>query len=524
MQLNGILKFVMLLFISSMFLVQCKKEKPIEQNETPIANAGVNQTISLPRNVVTLDGSASNDPDGMIKIYKWAKVTAPMGDTSTITNSDTVKTTVTGLRAGNYSFKLTVTDNNAASNSTTITVIVNVAGNQPPVAKAGANQTIILPVNTVKLDGSASYDPENNIASYEWTKISTPMGDASMFNGANQDKATVTPLIAGNYSFKLTVTDNKGAFSSDTVNVTVNKALGNQPPVANAGVNQTISLPTNMVALDGSASYDSDGSIKTYKWSKIIAPIGDVSKFTDGDTDKATVTSLIAGTYTFQLTVTDNNGASNNATVNVIVNKAAGNQPPVANAGADQTITLPTSAVKLDGSASYDPDGTIKTYKWTEAYGGKGGEKIETPDKSATIVSGLVQGEYAFKLTVTDDKGFSTEINVNVTVEPLSLKNTTWENTAGLTTLKLTIAADESMKANVTLGGTTRTNLQVDYGVYGDKVIIGSFEVTEAGTIYKYDFEGNFNTPDYTELEIKSLKLNDMEYLTAGATIILKKK
>lgn len=504
-----------------MFLVQCKKEKPIEQNEAPIANAGVNQTISLPRNVVTLDGSASNDPDGMIKIYKWTKVTAPMGDTSEITNSDTVKTTVTGLIAGNYSFKLTVTDNNAASNSTTITVIVNVAGNQPPIAKAGANQTIILPVNTVKLDGSASYDPENNIARYEWTKLSTPTGDPSIITNGDQTNPIVSGLISGTYTFKLTVTDDKGLFSVDTVAVTVDV-----PPVAKALAPSTITLPTNTVTLDGSTSTDIDGIIKTYQWTKTAVPAGDVSKITNDGIAKTTVTGLIAGKYTFKLKVTDNNGASDSTTVSVTVNKVAEIPLPKASG---QTIWMPTSTVILDGSASTDYDGTTTTgltYLW---------EYVSAPTifdptiNNATIakptISDLIDNvTYTFKLTVTNAKGLSASINVKVTVKiPLP---GTWEGSAttGSFALTLRIDANNSIKADVILGGTTRTNLSVDYGIVSGRQLQGSFDAWEAGTRYKYTFTGYFNKPDYTKLEINNLALNDMSYLFPKGDFILKKK
>ncbi len=53
---------------------------------------------------------------------------------------------------------------------------------------------------------------------------------------------TVNGLVQGNYQFELIVTDDKGAIGKDTVNVTVNPAP-NIPPTANAGVDQTITLP-----------------------------------------------------------------------------------------------------------------------------------------------------------------------------------------------------------------------------------------------------------------------------------------
>src|SRR5687767_328562 len=50
----------------------------------------------------------------------------------------------------------------------------NILGNQPPVANAGTDQTIILPPSTVNLNGSNSTDPNNNIAAYTWTQITGP--------------------------------------------------------------------------------------------------------------------------------------------------------------------------------------------------------------------------------------------------------------------------------------------------------------------------------------------------------------
>ena len=62
-----------------------------------------------------------------------------------------------------------------------------------------------------------------------------------------------------------------------------------------------------------------------------------------------TVTGLTQGVYQFQLKVTDNNGATDIDTIQVTVNAA--NIPPTANAGADQSITLPTNNVSLTGTA-----------------------------------------------------------------------------------------------------------------------------------------------------------------------------
>jgi Tol biopolymer transport system component len=93
--------------------------------------------------------------------------------------------------------------------------------NHPPVAKAGADQTIILPANSATLDGSASTDPDNNIVSYLWTKISGPSSPDIVTTNAAQ--TTINNLAEGTYAFELTVTDADGLSASDTVQVIVTK-------------------------------------------------------------------------------------------------------------------------------------------------------------------------------------------------------------------------------------------------------------------------------------------------------------
>ena len=90
---------------------------------------------------------------------------------------------------------------------------------RPPVANAGFDQTITLPTNTVALDGSASTDPNNDIASYLWTKISGP--SSFTIANANSVQTQVTNLVEGTYQFELKVTDARGLFDRDTVHVTV---------------------------------------------------------------------------------------------------------------------------------------------------------------------------------------------------------------------------------------------------------------------------------------------------------------
>ena len=96
---------------------------------------------------------------------------------------------------------------------------------------------------------------------------------------------------------------------------------------------------------------------------------------------------------------------------------AAGNQAPTANAGSDQSITLPIAAVTLTGSGT-DPDGTISSYVWAKLSGPATGT-ITNVTAAATAATGLLAGTYVFELTVTDNAGATAKDNIQVIVNPV---------------------------------------------------------------------------------------------------------
>ena len=372
-------------------------------NQAPTANAGPNQTITLPTNTVTVTGSGT-DPDGTIASYLWTKISGPTS--FTIVSPSQAQTVINNLVQGTYQFALRVTDNGGAIGRDTMTVIVNAAPNQAPVASAGPDLNITLPTSTVTLNGSGT-DPDGTIASYLWTKIAGPTSFTIV--SPSQNQTVINTLVQGVYQFELRVTDNQGAIGRDTVTVTVN-AAPNQAPAANAGANQTITLPTNSVTLTGSGT-DPDGTITSYLWTKISGP----TTFTivSPNTAQTVINNLVQGTYVFRLTVTDNSGATADAFVTVTVN-SSGNQAPVANAGPDIIITLPTNTTTLNGSGT-DADGTIASYQWTKI-SGPATFNIVSPTQAQTVINTLVQGSYVFSLTVTDNSGNTGIDYVTITV------------------------------------------------------------------------------------------------------------
>src|SRR6185503_557371 len=92
-------------------------------------------------------------------------------------------------------------------------------------------------------------------------------GSGGTITSPNSASTTITGLSVGSYTFRLTVTDDRGATASDDVQITVNSAP-NQPPTVSAGSDRTINFPATSVTLSGSAS-DPDGSIVSIVWSKV---------------------------------------------------------------------------------------------------------------------------------------------------------------------------------------------------------------------------------------------------------------
>jgi hypothetical protein len=290
----------------------------------------------------------------------------------------------------------------------------------PPTANAGADQTV-AEGDTVTLDGTGSLDSDGTIASYLWTQTAGPQ---VTLNDASSASPSFTAPAVGSAGetliFELTVTDNEGATSAtaDTVSVTVNNV--NQNPIANAGADQTVN-EGDSVTLDGTASSDPDGSVQSYLWTQTS---GSTTVELDDDTSStpsftAPAVGPTGDTLTFELTVTDNDGATGTDTVDINIGNV--NQPPTANAGEDQTVDEGTSGVQLDGSGSTDSDGNIASYQW-EQTGGPSVTLNDAGTATATFDAPEVTSntDLTFTLTVTDNEQATDDDDIVVTVNDVA--------------------------------------------------------------------------------------------------------
>ena len=323
--------------------------------------------------------------------------------------------------------------------------------NKAPVVEAGQDQSITLPANEVIVKATAQ-DPDGKIASYRWTKIS---GGGTRFYQANTPTLKATKLQQGTYVFRLTVKDDDGATSSDDVRVVVERKRGNNTPpaekpdnnsgrknvrpVASAGPDRVITLPTNAITIRGNAS-DKDGRIVAYEWAKTY---GNRARLNGANTPTVRISDLQRGIYIFRLRVRDNAGAVKDdyfkITVNGSNNKGGGNKgggensngghtdegakapsgkkpnaAPSAYAGPDRVLKWPNNSISINGNAS-DRDGKIVSYQWTKTYGKRASLSGErTPNVQ---ISKLQPGIYIFRLSVTDDGGKTTHDYFKVTVK-----------------------------------------------------------------------------------------------------------
>lgn len=356
-------------------------------NTLPVVNAGNDQSITLPA-TLTLTATAS-DADGTITSYSWYKVS---GGSATFTAPASAVTGVTGLVAGTYVFRCTVTDNSGGVAYDEVQVTVtgggpaiaktakfnfsllanNVSGytnvmNHPHLAVRTATDASGIGINTISTtawptsnnltardaltyadDGNGFVVAAQTLQSVYFTSSTTATNNlqitgltagrtckilvtANANSSPRETKVTLNGVTkefnAVNNSSKSAIFDNVTIPSGGTIElavyakdassqfglvsaVVVDEYAGTTPPVnqaptVNAGSDQTLSLATS-ATLTATAS-DADGSISNYRWKKISGPQTDI---TDSTSATTTVTGLIAGTYVFRCTVTDNENAT----------------------------------------------------------------------------------------------------------------------------------------------------------------------------------------------------------------------
>jgi Lamin Tail Domain len=328
------------------------------------------------------------------------------------------------------------------------------APNTPPVVSAGPDRAITLPASA-SLNGTVTDDGLPNppgVTTQTWTKQSGP-GDV-IFGAPNLPTTSAEFSAPGTYVLRLTASDSdQSAF--DEVTVTVEPAeIPNAPPTANAGTDQTITLPAS-ANLNGTVTDDNlpnPPGETTTTWSKVSGP-GDVT-FGNPAAADTTATFSQAGTYVLRLTADDSLLAVFDD-VTVTVNPAEiPNTAPTVDAGpANLTVTLPDSA-SLNGTVTDDnlpnPPGATTT-TWSEA-SGPGTVTFGDPAAVETTATFSAAGTYVLRLTA-DDGALQSSDDVTVTVNPAETPNAAPVVNAGPNRTVRMPNASANLNGNVTDDG-----------------------------------------------------------------------
>ena len=445
------------------------------------ANAGADKTVYLTQgNSVTVGGSSSGTSYLWTKIYDIQPVQAGYPtDPATINSPTSATTTITGLIQGNWYYQLAVTTGSTTKKDT---VVVRVDYDAPPAGAIylrGIPMTEKKFADSTNSRWDITHDIEGQVTTSEGLifynrgrlpdmmidnsrgKFYSTVEDGYPWNGNSYTRSELHyqgsswPLdTAKTYVFEW-----KGYFANDFSTIANNSDAvvimqihGNDPysPPFSFVVNNTKGLVFYQSSQGSNGSDErpiivpnlSDLVLKTHTIRMTVregagypGQDGFVKVEIDGvqkylrNTGK--IGSTLMGDYPKIATVYDYGNALVSASNHTrgrafsLVTEAFNvyqisttNQPPVANAGNNQAITLPANTINLSGSGT-DPDGSISSYNWTKLSGPSAGT-ITNPNTSATTVTGLVQGVYQFQLKVTDNKGATGTSTMQVTVNAAS--------------------------------------------------------------------------------------------------------
>jgi hypothetical protein len=397
-------------------------------NQVPTANAGPDQSVAA-QQLVTLDGSVSNDPDGSISLYSWTQLS---GRPVTLSSVSDVRPTFYApfvTIQNTMVFGLVVIDNageESIQDTVTITVNAAVGHVSTPIGSAKSISSVIsttFPVSQAAvaghvLIGAIVCDANTVIPNIT---VSDSKGNSYHVDAQGYISGTCSVAI---FSSRLSTS----LTTSDTLTI----AADNKPSRWAVSVEAFDNLVGPTVTIDVSSASSGRGTSLTtgatnttngqnellfaaFGYAATIAQtftgangftVGTQQATSAGSSDRGlstewkTINAASPQTATGTITTTANYSA---AIASYASYSITGNTQPTANAGIDQAVANSTT-VTLNGSASTDVDGTIASYTWRRISGtavSLSSTSVAQPSFTAPATNGIL----VFGLVVTDNFG-----------------------------------------------------------------------------------------------------------------------
>jgi hypothetical protein len=387
------------------------------------------------------------------------------------------------------------------------------------------------PTVTGFLPSSAAVGASVTITGTAFTKAT-----AVLFNGtpASFQLINATTLVAvvpvDATTGPVAVTNSAGTGTS-AASFTVSASTTTPPttPTADLTAALAISVATLMLGSPVAYSITPTAGTAPYAYEVVATDTTTGQQFTLGTTRTGSWTPTAVGSYAIEATVTDSSNpakVAQTATRYLQVSQAV-NRIPVADAGQDLTIQLPTSSVALMGTAS-DPDGDALTYDWRQVTG-PAGAPTATGLPATTqnvVVSNLMAGTYQFGFRSTDSHGAqSPEDYVLLTVNPVATTPTTIE----LAPFGNSRTADENHRGYITnwpakilgLLADSRYTLPFNYALGGSYTDYGGPAGTESSvTTQLAAYAAQVHAAVSQRVAIIAIGINDCQNLDSFSTII----
>jgi len=454
-------------------------------NSSPIASFSADPPIANVSDTIKFNAAASYDPDAWLVSYHW-----DYGDGETefymrepLQNINlTAKTTHIYAHAGIYTVALTVTDNDGATDTTTVSAKI---GNDVAIIGIKTSHIAVmrgLPVTinvTVANLGHGNVESSSVTAYYNDTAIETQ----ELVDFAPQTETTLTftwdttGLGYGKYIIKANATleEDYEKSNNELINGAVNVSQTNIMVYSvvvggftfHVVVESTSAISSfNFVWAEKRIGFNVTGDTDTEAFSNVTIPTdllgGPYTVFFDGVSIVPAPQETTNGTHTFLYFTY----VHSSHIVEIYGTTVA--TPPVAIFTTSTSLAVAGTPVSFNATDSYDPDGYIEHYRWNFGDG-----NITTTDNPVITHSYTTAGDYTMILTVEDNKGLTDSTQDTITITAIHDIAIT-----ALTATPSSVRIGQQVTISITAINKGNFTETFDITVYYDDAAIGSTSVT----------------------------------------------